>query len=261
MSDPHHNRELRLGQTFVRLADSLVNGFDVVELLDGLVGSCVDLLDASAAGLMLADQRGQLRVMATSSEHSRMLELFELQNDEGPCLDCFRTGGPVIVLEPAEQIERWPLFATELRSRGFGPSYALPMRLREDTIGALNLFVPPDVVLVAGDLEIAQALADVATIAIMQHRTIRAGEQLAEQLQTALNSRIAIEQAKGVISEHAHVEMDAAFELLRSHARRTQTRLSEVAASIATRAIPPSAVVPPSTPGRTSSSRDSKPAN
>jgi GAF domain-containing protein len=242
MSGPTTGRELLLGQTFVRLADSLVHGFDVVELLDGLVTSCVDLLDATAVGLMLTDQRGQLRVMATSSERSLTLELFELQNDEGPCLDCFRSGAPVSVLDPAEQEARWPLFAAELRARGFGPSYALPMRLRDDVIGALNLFGAPGLMLAESDLQIAQALADVATIAIMQHRTIRAGEQLAEQLQTALNSRIAIEQAKGVISEHAHVEMDVAFDLLRGYARRSQLRLSDVAAAIAARRIEPGTV-------------------
>lgn len=246
MSGPSSGRELLLGQTFVRLADSLVHGFDVVELLDGLVSSCVELLDATAAGLMLTDQRGQLRVMATSSERSLTLELFELQNDEGPCLDCFRTGAPIAVLDPAEQEARWPLFARELRARGFGPSYALPMRLRDEVIGALNLFGPPGLNFADSDLQIAQALADVATIAIMQHRTIRAHEHLAEQLQTALNSRIAIEQAKGALAQIYGITPDQAFDKLRSYGRRHGRRLSEVAVAVVHE---PTSVADLTTPG------------
>src|SRR6266704_900956 len=235
MSGVNTSRELRLGRMFVRLADSLVTGFDVVEMLDALVTSCVELLDAAAAGLMLSDQRGQLRVMAASSEQTRLMELFELQYDQGPCVDCFRAD--------QEQADRWPLFAHEVRSRGFGPLYALPLRLRDNTIGALNIFQLPGSPLPEGDLQIAQALADVATIAILQYRTIHAGEQLAEQLQTALNSRVAIEQAKGVVAEFAHVDMARAFEMLRHYSRNTQSRLSEVAAAIASGKLAPAAVV------------------
>jgi GAF domain-containing protein len=242
MSDVNTSRELRLGRMFVRLADSLVTGFDVVEMLDALVISCVDLLDAGAAGLMLSDQRGQLRVMAASSEQTRLMELFELQYDQGPCVDCYRTGQPLRADSDQEQAERWPLFAVEVRSRGFGPLYALPLRLRDNTIGALNIFQLPGAPLPDGDLQIAQALADVATIAILQHRTIHAGEQLAEQLQTALNSRVAIEQAKGVLAEFAHVDMARAFEMLRHYSRNTQSRLSEVAAAIASGKLPPETV-------------------
>ena len=242
MSAAETSRELRLGRMFVRLADSLVTGFDVVELLGALVNSCVDLLDASAAGLMLSDQRGQLVVMAASSEQARLLELLELQNDQGPCLDCYRTGLALEAVSDEEQALRWPLFAPEARARGLGPVYALPLRLRENTIGALNVFQAPGAPLPEGDLHIAQALADVATIAVLQHRTIHAGEQLAEQLQTALNSRVAIEQAKGVIAEFAKVDMDRAFEMLRGYTRSTQSRLSEVAAAIASGQLSPGVV-------------------
>ncbi len=243
MSGVNTSRELRLGRMFVRLADSLVTGFDVVEMLDALVTSCVELLDAAAAGLMLSDQRGQLRVMAASSEQTRLMELFELQYDQGPCVDCFRAGQQLRADSDQEQTDRWPLFAHEVRSRGFGPLYALPLRLRDNTIGALNIFQLPGSPLPEGDLQIAQALADVATIAILQYRTIHAGEQLAEQLQTALNSRVAIEQAKGVVAEFAHVDMARAFEMLRHYSRNTQSRLSEVAAAIASGKLAPAAVV------------------
>ncbi|MFL6164382.1 MAG: ANTAR domain-containing protein [Jatrophihabitantaceae bacterium] len=242
MTAPSSAREIRVGQLFVRLADSLVMDFDVVELLDELITSCVDLLEATAAGLMLADQRGQLQVMAASTEQTWLLELFEIQNQQGPCLDCYRGGEPLASVSDDDQANRWPLFAAELRARRFGPVYALPMRLRNSTIGALNLFRLPGESLRSEDLQLGQALADVATIAIMQHRNIRAVEELAVQLQTALNSRIAIEQAKGVIAQFAHVDMDRAFELLRGHARATRVGLSELATAIAAGRLAPDAI-------------------
>jgi GAF domain-containing protein len=215
----------------------------VVELLDDLVSSGVELLGLAAAGLMLTDQRGNLRVMAASSAPARMLEVFELQNDEGPCLDCFRTGRPVKAEDLEEKQARWPLFAAQVRDLGLGPTYALPMRLRERTIGAFNLFRSPGALLTEIDLALGQALADVATIAILQHRTIRDSEQLAEQLQAALNSRIVIEQAKGVVAERAQVDVDVAFGLLRRFARQTHARLSDVAGAVASGHIAPSVVI------------------
>jgi GAF domain-containing protein len=237
-----------LARALVRLADTLVNGFDIVELFDDLVRTCVELLDLSAAGLMLADQRNALRVMASSSEQTRLLELFELQNNEGPCLDCYRTRERVAVVDDAAQATRWPSFTAQARTHGFGPVYALPMRLRDQTIGALNLFLPRGASLPDLDLDIAQAMADVATIAILQHRARHADHQLAEQLQTALNSRIAIEQAKGVIAERAQVDMEVAFTLLRRQARDHNARLSDVAMAVASGQLPPDLVLPtPST--------------
>jgi len=243
MTNRETTRDVLLGRKFVALADSLVTGFDVVELLDDLVASGVEWLDLAAAGLMLTDQQGKLRVMAASSTPTRLLEVFELQNDEGPCLDCFRTGQPVVAEDLDTQQERWPRFATEVRNLGIGPVYALPMRLRDRTIGAFNLFRLPGEPLTDLDLALGQALADVATIAILQHRTIRESEQLAEQLQAALNSRIVIEQAKGVLAERAQVDVEVAFTMLRGFARQTQSRLSDVAASVASGDLAPTAVI------------------
>ncbi len=237
------SREGLLGRKFVALADSLVTGYDVVEMLDDLVSSAVELLELAAAGLMLTDQQGKLRVMAASSMPTHLLELFELQNDEGPCLDCFRTGRPVSAEHPEMQLARWPLFAGQLREVGFGPVYALPMRLRERTIGAFNLFRLPSAPLTDADLELGQALADVATIAILQHRAIRESEQLAEQLQAALNSRVVIEQAKGALAERADVDVEVAFAMLRRFARQTQARLSDVAGAVASGNLAPSTVI------------------
>src|SRR5579859_2784995 len=140
MTGSQSDRERRLADAFVALADTLVADFDVVALFTDLTGRCVDLLDVSAAGLMLADPRGRLRVVASSSEQARMVEVLEIQNDEGPCLECHRTGSPVLVEDLAASRERWPRFADQALRIGFGSAFALPMRLRDEAIGALNLF-------------------------------------------------------------------------------------------------------------------------
>jgi GAF domain-containing protein len=244
MNSDETSRELKLSQTLVMLADTLVSDFDVADLLDRLVRGCVELVPAAAAGLMLADQRGRLRVMACSTEQSRLLELFELQNDEGPSLDCFRSHALVAVSDPAMQTARWPVLAAEARQQGFGPMYAMPLRLREECLGALTLLCPPAEQLGDEDLRIGQTLADMATIAILQHRALRRSEELSEQLQAALNIRLTIEQAKGVIAEQARVDMNAAFELLRDYARSSGGQLSEVADQIASGDIDPGGTRP-----------------
>lgn len=226
------SRENRLAEVFVSLADTLVTGFDVVGLFDDLAGACVDLLEVTAAGLMLVDPGGRLRVMASSSERSRLLELLEVQNDEGPCLDCWRDGRPVLVADLAEATDRWPRFAAEAARVGFGAVYALPMRLRDETIGALNLFHREPHAISSASLQLAQALADVATIGMLQQRAAQRSAELADQLQTALNSRLVIEQAKGVVSEQDKTDMATAFELLRGHARRHGRKLSDVAVAV-----------------------------
>jgi GAF domain-containing protein len=217
---------------FVALTDTLVADFDVADLFHDLAGACVELLEVSAAGLMLVDLSGRLRVMSSSSERSRLLELMEIQNDEGPCLDCHREGVPVLVADLAAERARWPSFADEAIRVGFAAVYALPMRLRSDTIGALNLFHRDPDTITEATLRIGQALADVATIAILQQRAVQAREELSEQLQTALNSRVIIEQAKGVLAERQQIDMSAAFTVLRGYARGTQQRLSDVARAV-----------------------------
>jgi transcriptional regulator with GAF, ATPase, and Fis domain len=224
--------EARLAETFVELADTLVDDFDVIEFLDVLTRRCVELLQASAAGLMLADGNGELRVMASSTERTRLLELYELQNAEGPCLECYRTGAAVAVPDLDREDRRWPRFAAEARDAGFRAVDALPMRLRGTTIGALNLFRSEPGAPAPSILLVAQALADVATIGILQERTLREAQTTSAQLQTALDSRIAIEQAKGVIAERAKLDMDEAFRLLRAYARREQRQLSALARAV-----------------------------
>ena len=234
MTEATPNREHRLAQVFVTLADTLVTDFDVADLFHDLAAACVDLLEVTAAGLMLVDVNGKLRVMASSSERSRLLELMEIQNDEGPCLDCHRDGTAIRVADLAADRARWPSFADEAIRVGFGAVYALPMRLRQDTIGALNLFHRHPEAITDDTLRLAQALADVATIAILQQRAVQGSTEVAQQLQTALNSRVVIEQAKGVLAGQHHIDMPTAFNLLRAYARRTNQRLSDVARAVVT---------------------------
>jgi transcriptional regulator with GAF, ATPase, and Fis domain len=223
-----------LSETFVELADTMVVGFDVIEFLHVLTDRSVDLLGASAAGLLLADPRGELRVVAASSEQARLLELFQIQHDQGPCLDCFRRGEPVSVPDLGAAADRWPRFAAAAQQAGFTAVQALPMRLRQQIIGALNLFRAAPGPFGQAETSVGQALADVATISLLHERSLRRSETLNEQLQAALNSRVTIEQAKGKLAERAGIDMERAFEILRSYARARNRRLSELALAFVT---------------------------
>src|ERR1700729_894878 len=218
-----------LSETFVELTDTMVAGFDVIDFLHVLTDRTVLLLDVSAAGLLLADPRGELRVVAASSEAARLLELFQLQSDQGPCLDCFRSGQPVTAADLNAEAQRWPRFAPAAGKAGFAAVQALPMRLREQVIGALNLFRATAGSFGPADVRVGQALADVATISLLHERSMRHSDTLNEQLQTALNSRVVIEQAKGKLAERLGVDMDQAFTLLRDYARTSNRRLSDLA--------------------------------
>ena len=225
-------REAVLARTMVELADTLVDEFDVVELLTLLTDRCVDVLDVAAAGIMLVSPTGELRVMASSSEGMRLLELLEIQAQDGPCLDCFRTGEAVVNQNLESVNGRWPRFTQEAMAAGFRSVHALPLRLRGSVIGALNMFHVDTGEMRAADVLAAQAFADIATIAILQHRAVLEAQVLNAQLNTALNSRIMIEQAKGVLAERTGLNMDESFALLRRHARNSNTRLAEVASAV-----------------------------
>src|SRR4029077_10551473 len=225
-----------LSDTFVELADTMVADFDVIDFLHLLTDRSVALLGASAGGVTPADPRGGLRVGAASSEEAGLLELFQLQNDQGPCLECFRTGQAVTATDLAGPAPRWPRFAEAAARSGFRTVQALPMRLRDQVIGALNLFGAEPGPFGPGDLRIAQALADVATIGLLHERNVRRTETVAEQLQAALNSRVIIEQAKGKLAERLSTDMDRAFTMLRDYARNTNQRLTNVARDFVKRA-------------------------
>ena len=246
-------RQALLARTLVELADTLVAHFDVVELLTRLADRCVDVLGVSAAGLMLVAPDGNLRVMASSSEAMRVLELFELQSQEGPCLDCYRSGQPVVNQDLAKVNTRWPRFALEATGAGFRSVHALPMRLRGTVIGALNLFNVEAGEMREADVNAAQALADVATIAILQHRATLEAQVVNQQLQHALNSRIVIEQAKGMVAERENLNMEQAFYALRNHARNHNLRLVDVAEAVISSSLAASALdrVPRARPAMT----------
>lgn len=222
----------RISDLFVEVADTLVDEFDVVDFLHNLTVHAAGISEADAAGLMLTDQMGHLRFMAASNPNGETLELFQLQNSEGPCMDCFTTGEPVVNADLAHAAARWPTFAPRAIQLGYQSVHAFPMRLREQTIGALNLFGSADALFDAADVRVVQALADVATIALMQERTIRRAEELTEQLQGALTSRVVVEQAKGAVAALRGITTDEAFELLRSRARSSQKRLVDVAQAL-----------------------------
>ena len=245
-----------LAETFVELTDTMVAGFDMMDFLHLLTDRSVQLLDVAAAGLLLADPRGDLRVVAASSEAARLLELFQLQNDQGPCLDCFRSGEPIDVPDLSGTVSRWPQFAVAAQQAGFASVQAIPMRLREQVIGALNLFRVRPGAFDATDVRIGQALADVATISLLHERNLRHSDTLNEQLQAALNSRVVIEQAKGKLAERLGLDVNQAFSLLRDYARAHNQRMSDLARAFVdgTDALPglatPATRPPPATPGR-----------
>ncbi len=224
--------EQALADTFVVLADTLVDDYDVVDLLDRLVTACVELLGVTAAGLLLDDQKGHLAVAASTSEETRLLEIFQLQNNEGPCLDCFRTGTPVASADLGADRARWPQFVPAALDIGFESVSAVPLRLRDQTIGGLNMFYGAGAAARANEQRIAQALADVATIGILQRRSTHRSSMMAEQLQHALISRVVIEQAKGVLAERNSISMDTAFAALRHHSRSNNLKLTDVALTV-----------------------------
>lgn len=222
----------RLSDIFVEVADTLVADFDLIDFLVTLCEHATLVSAADAVGILLTDHHGRLRFMASSNESGRDLELLQLQSEEGPCLDCVRTKEPVINTDLSQAGALWPQFAPLAIGAGFHSVHAFPMRLRDDVIGALNLFSVHQMLLDPQEARVVQSLADVATIAILQERSISRAEALTEQLQGALNSRIVIEQAKGALARIEGITVDEAFDRLRRRARSQRQRLVDVAAAV-----------------------------
>lgn len=228
----------------VGLVHTLVDDFDVIEFLDELCARCVSLLDVTATGVLLVDHRGTLGLVAASDEQTRTLELLQLQEDEGPCLDCYHTGSPVLSDDLERESVRWPRFAAAARAGGFAAVHALPMRLRDQILGGLNLFSARSGSLSPDTLRLAQLLADVASIGIVHERNLRHPEVVVEQLQSTMNNRVTFEQAKGVLAEHLGISVVDASTLLRRHASRTRTPLSDIAVQVVDGSIAPATIMP-----------------
>ncbi len=222
----------RVAEVFVEVSDTLVDDFDLIEFLSMVTSHASQLALGSAAGLLLADHNGRLQLMAASSEAVRAVEIFQAQTTEGPCQDCFRLGQPVVNADLTSASIPWPQFAAMAVGAGFRSVHAFPLRLRRQVIGALNIFGDDSREMHPEDVRVVQALADVATIGLLQERAIRRNELLTEQLQTALNSRVGIEQAKGAIAQIRGCTPEEAFTLMRDWARRHRQRLGDVAAGV-----------------------------
>ncbi|ALG06988.1 GAF and ANTAR domain-containing protein [Kibdelosporangium phytohabitans] len=225
-------RQQRVSRTFVALADTLVTDFDIADALHMLVERVVELLSVSAAGVILVAPDGSLEVMASSTQRAELLELFAVQTEDGPCVDCVRTGSPVNCADIPDKGQQWPRFAAAAQECGFRAVHAVPMRLRHQVIGVLTLLNTETGVLHDEDLQLGQALADIATIAILQHRAIEHSERVTGQLQSALDTRIVIEQAKGILAERGAVTPDEAFGRLRAHARAHQQRMTDLSRAV-----------------------------
>lgn len=232
------DREQRLAQAFVALADTLVDEFDLLDFLRMLTERSVELLDVAAAGVILIDERGGLRVASASSERAELLEVFAVQTEDGPCIECVQSGEPVASTDLTAAADRWPRFTAAAHECGFRAAQSLPMRLRKQVVGVLTLLNTEANGVEEHSTKLGQALADIATIGILQQRAIGRGELLSEQLQTALNSRVVIEQAKGVLTAHQDgLDMEQAFNMLRKYARSQNLRLSDLAHAVAERGV------------------------
>lgn len=229
--------ELRLTRVFVELADTLIDEFDVLDFLSVLTDRSVGLLNADAAGVILLDPHGVMHVVASTSDQAQLLELLELQNEEGPCLDCLATGRAVVNVGLAEAQERWPAFTRALADGGFQSAHAIPLRLRDSVVGAMNLFCTTESRLSDDDVAVGQALADIATIGLLQERAVRQSGLIAEQLQAALDNRVLIEQAKGSLMASAGLDVDQAFQLMRAYSRRNNVSVRETARRVAERSL------------------------
>lgn len=236
-AEQNRDRETSIVQAFVHLADSLIADFDVIDFLQYLIDRCVELTDTDEAAIMLVAPTGQLRPVASSTERSWLIELFETQTNDGPCLDAFRAGSVITSSNLAIENDRWPRFAQHAVSVGFRSVHSVPLRLRDSVIGALNLLRVNEGELPTVDAELARALSDIATVGLLQHQAVQKAESTASALEHALTSRVRIEQAKGIVSERADVSIDEAFERIRKHARNNRLGVGVVAQGVVDRSI------------------------
>jgi GAF domain-containing protein len=219
----------RLARVLVEVADSLVADVDLIEFLHTVASHAAELSGGTSVGLVLADEGGALHHMASSDQSATLLELLQIQDDEGPCRDCYLTGELVVEDNLALAAGRWPSFAPRAAAAGMSSVHAFPMKRRNRVIGALNVFGHDEDGLDQEAAGVVQALADVATIALIQEQAISRADLVNAQLRAALDSRVAIEQAKGAVAASLQVSVGEAFEMMRRNARRARTPLTEYA--------------------------------
>jgi GAF domain-containing protein len=228
----HVTRQQLITQAFVELADTLVDHYDVVDLMHTLGERCVELFDVDAAGIILRDTRQRLVAVASTSDEADLSEVFAIQNSEGPCLECVRTGERVVNVDIDDATRRWPHFVAKVAEYGYVTTHAFPLRLRAEVLGVINLFCRSRTTLSNDDIAVVQGLADIATIGLLQQRAVSQHEILSEQLHVALNSRIVIEQAKGALAERARINVAEAFEVMRTYSRREGRLLRDTAVAV-----------------------------
>lgn len=226
------SRERKVSELYVRLSDTLVSGYDVSEFLQMLVEGCKDVLEVDVVGVLLEKRDGELSVSAASDEEMRTLEALELQTRGGPCFDAYTQQQQVVVEDLEACRDRWPQFVEKALDLGFRCGHAFPLRRREDTLGALDMYKEAPAPFTEDDVHLAQSLADIATIAIVNQRTVRDAEILAEQLQTALHSRVLIEQAKGVLAGREGISPEEAFDRIRRHCRNSHETMRDVSRQV-----------------------------
>lgn len=218
-----------LAATLIEITKAVTQGAETIEIFTGLAEKCVSLLPVSAAGILLRDVSGTLQVIGASSPSAHLLDLFQVQNEEGPCLECTRGGNPVSDTSLSAH-GRWPRFAELTREQGFTAVYALPLRSRDVTVGALNLFARDH--LSRGRLVVAQALADAATVSLLQVDPHVDLQIVIRRIHLAVESRNTVEQAQGMIAQRFEIDTEEALIRLRDVSERTELTLVEVAASV-----------------------------
>ncbi|PPF27417.1 transcriptional regulator [Rathayibacter tritici] len=227
-----NSREHSVIKTFVALSDTLVDDYDVVDFTQTLVESSATLFDAVSAGLVLADPAGSLEVLASTDEDARLIELLQLDRGSGPCIQCFETGQPVIVEDVRAVGAEWAEFRERAIEIDVLAAHCVPMRSGGTTIGSLSLFQSRPGRLDRDDIAVVQAFADVATIGILHQRALQQSTVTQEQLQRALDSRVLIEQAKGILAYAHRTTVEQAFEVLRVRSRATSTPITTLAQEI-----------------------------
>ncbi|MGW7412317.1 GAF and ANTAR domain-containing protein [Streptomyces sp. NPDC054863] len=238
------SREQHIAKAFVSLADSFAEDVDPTVLLDRLAAHCVALTSTDAAGIMMIDARGSLRTMAVSDSRAALLELFQMQSGQGPCIDAWHEQHRLDVPDLATQESRWPDFVPLARELGFRGAYALPMKVNGQGVGALNLLREDPGTLTDTELALAQALADVACVAVVRWQADPARpHDVLTQVQAAVSVKATIETAKGLLAAAGGIGVQEADAALHRYSRLHGMSPSDAAQQLVRRTLDPCEVM------------------